>query len=244
MDAAERRRGAGPPDQFRAEHGAGRRQGLWRRRRHDDADRRRHRRHDLRRLAGARAAAFRARRETWLGQPFPQPHDGHAVGRRQEHRRGRRLDRLGRRRRACCMSARSSAGAVPGPVCLRPRRHPPDRDRRRGRARLSSTPTIFLGGRCGSTDAAARGRDPRATSPRRSARASRRRPRRSSSLRPSTWCRRSWTSPSTRASIRREAAFVAGGGAAGLNCVAIARRLGCRACWCRRPARRSRPPAR
>ena len=131
MDAAEVAEAPGPPDQLRPEHGAGRRQGLWPRRHRNDADRRRHRRHDLRRLAGpprphpahprdlARPAAF-------------QPHDRHALGRRQEHRRRRRLDRLGRRRRAAaCRPDQRRRRAGPGR--LRPRRHPPDRDRRRGR---------------------------------------------------------------------------------------------------------------
>jgi hypothetical protein len=72
------RRSASPPDQFRPQHGAGRRQGLWRWRRRRDADRRRCRRHHFRRLAGAARPHSEDPRN--LARPaFPQPHDRHAL---------------------------------------------------------------------------------------------------------------------------------------------------------------------
>ena len=82
-----------------------------------------------------------------------------------------------------------------------------------------------------------RGARRRAARPRRSTR--RRAP--SSPSPTSTWSRRSTRSPSTRALDPRDSLLVAGGGAAGLNIVPIARELGCRRCSCRaRPARSAR----
>ena len=60
-----------------------------------DADRRRYRRHDLRRFAGSQRP-HPAHARDLARQAACQPHDRHAVGRRAEHRRRRRFDRLGR----------------------------------------------------------------------------------------------------------------------------------------------------
>ena len=77
---------------------------------------------------------------------------------------------------------------------------------------------------------------------------SRPQPPRSWRSRPRRWSARSRRSPSTRASTRATAVLIGGGGAAGLNAVAVARRLGCREVadprGRRRPERRRRADVR
>ena len=191
--------------------------------------RRRHRRHQLRREPGPRRGASPGPARPGSGEPFRGPHDRLPLGRCPEHRCRRRLDRLGRRRRTA------------------PRRPAERRARHRGRsatARAGREPTVtdcalllgyidpdfFLGGAMRLDLDAARGALERAC--RRHARA-----------RPSTRPRAavlaprdradgrapSRTSRSTRASTRRSAVLVGGGGAAGLNASPSARRLGCAA---------------
>ena len=63
-----------------------------------------------------------------------RPRDPHADGRDHHHRRGRRLDRLGRSRRAAAGRA-GKRGLGAGTRLLRPGQHAPDADRRAGRAR-------------------------------------------------------------------------------------------------------------
>ena len=177
-------------------------------------------------------------RETLARRAVLRAHDRLPVGRRQEHRRRRRQHRVGRRRRpAACRAAERRRRARAG--CYG-----------RGGTRPTVTdaclvlgyldPDYFLGGamRLDATRPPRRSSthvgeplgldverggcgDPRAR-------------------RPSTWCERSRRSRSTRASIRASAVLIGGGGAAGLNAVAIARRLGCAADRDpRRSARRS-----
>ena len=56
-------------------------------------------------------------RETLDRPAVSRPHDRLPLGRREQHRRRRRLHRLRSTRAACCPWARKSAGAVPGPAC-------------------------------------------------------------------------------------------------------------------------------
>ena len=63
-----------------------------------------------------------------------RPRDPHADDRDHHHRRGRRLDRLGRSRRAAAGRA-GKRGLGAGAGLLRPGQHAPDADRRAGRAR-------------------------------------------------------------------------------------------------------------
>ena len=84
--------------------------------------------------------------------------DPPAVARRPHHRRRRRLDRLASTRAARSPSGPRSAGAVPGPGLLRPRRHRADGDRRRPRGRPHPRRRRASRARARSTvDAAARG---------------------------------------------------------------------------------------
>ena len=83
-------------------------------------DRVRHRRHDLRRWPGARRQS-RLHARQLARTPLDRPHGRDVDGRRAQHRRRRRLDRLGRRRRA---AARRPAERRRGARArlLRPRR--------------------------------------------------------------------------------------------------------------------------
>ena len=120
-----------------------------------------------------------------------------------------------------------SAGADPGPGLLRPRRHAADRHRRVRSCSATSTRTSSSAARCGSTptprDAALEARGRRAARARRSTRPRRR----SCGSRPSTWCAAIEEITVNQGIDPRAAVLVGGGGAAGLNAVAIARRLGC-----------------
>ena len=71
-----------------------------------------HGRHELRRGAGERRRAARD------GRRHRRPLAARAADDRHPHdRRGRRLDRVGSTRAACCTSVPQSAGAQPGPAC-------------------------------------------------------------------------------------------------------------------------------
>ena len=225
-----RRRGADPRDQLRPGDGAGRRPPLRRaRRRHRHRHRRRHRRHQLRRQPGARRPHPLDARD--LARPaLPRPHDRLPLGRRARasapaaarspgSTRGGLLH-VGpaeRRRRARARPATAAAApSRPSPTArcvlgyidpdVLPRRRDAPRPRGGARPRSARQVAAPLGLRARGGG----GRRPRARDREHGAARSRR-------------------SPSTRASIRATAVLVGGGGAAGLNAVAIARRLGCRA---------------
>ena len=93
----------------------------------DTADRRRHRRHQLRRQPGAPGPHPVDPRD--LARPaLPRPHDRLPLGRRQEHRRRRRLDRLGRRGRPAARrpaERRRDARARPATAAAAPSRPSP-----------------------------------------------------------------------------------------------------------------------
>ena len=166
-------------------------------------------------------------RETWLGRPLREPHDGHALGRYEKHRRRRRLDRLDRRGRPlACRTDQRRSRARPGR--LWPGRFAPDRHGRGACTRLSSIRHIFLGGRMPLDRKAAEAAI--ATRDRRSDRAERsRKPLPSILELASEHMVQAILDVTLNQGIDpASAAFVAGGGAAGLNCVAIGRRLGCR----------------
>ena len=139
-----------------------------------------------------------------------------------DHRRRRRLDRLGRRRRPAARRP-ESAGVRARPGLLRPRRQRRHRHRRMPGARLPRPGIVpaaagIDAGRGGSARGGrGAGRRRRSASIATSAAAgdpARRRPRR--------WCTRSRRSRSSRASTRARRCWSAGGGAAGFNVVAIA----------------------
>ena len=154
-----------------------------------------------------------------------RPHDGFPVGRREDRRRRRRLDRLGRRRRPAPRRAgERRLGARAG--LLRPRRRTADRDRRRARARLHR-PRLLPRRRDAARHRRRAGGDRATTSPRRSG---------SPLEEAAAAVLRVATEQMVRAIEEitlhqgidpRTAVLVGGGGAAGLNSVAIARRLGC-----------------
>ena len=192
-------------------------------------DRRRHRRHELRRQPGARRAASRGRARPGSGQPLPRPHDRLPLGRRARASAPAAARSPGSTPAACCTSARRAPAPTPGPACYGTRRHRRRRSPTPRWCSATSIPAFFLGGAMPLDLEAARApRSPAQVGEplglddveeAAAAVAARSRPRR--------WSARSRRSPSTRASTRARPVLVGGGGAAGLNAVAVARRLGC-----------------
>ena len=171
-----------------------------------------------------------------------RPPDRLPLGRRQEHRRGRRQHRLGRRGGLLHVGP-ESAGSDPGPVCYgRGGDQPTVTDAALVLGYID--PDFFLGGRMALAVEAAPHGDRRRKSPGRSASRSTRRRSPSSSSPPRRWSMRSRRSRSSRASIREDTVIMGGGGAAGFNAVAIARRLGAAPCCSPRSARCSARRAR
>ena len=108
----------------------------------------RHGRHERRHRARARRRdPVRARLRARV-----RPADRDAGDRPGHARRGRRLDRLGRRRRAAARRA-AERRRGPGPGLLRPRRHGADRDRREPRARPDRRRLASSAAACSSTRA-------------------------------------------------------------------------------------------
>ncbi len=131
----ERRGRLEPPDllrQLRAGGGARRRQGI--RGRRPERDRLRHGRDELRRQRHPRRLHQVHPRDV-AGGEVRRAHHGALVGRRQEHRGGRGLDRLDRLRRPPARRARQRGRGTRARL-LRPRRDRADGDRRGTRARL------------------------------------------------------------------------------------------------------------
>ena len=221
----EHRRGAGAAGQFRAEPRAGRGARLWLGGGFRHADRRRHRRHHLRRIAGPPRPHSADARDL-ARPPARQPHDRDALGRRAQHRRRRRLHRLRRSRRPPpCRSDQRRRRARAGR--LRSRRHA---GRPSPTPRLSSASSTPISSSAATWGSIARRRRRRsgATSPIRSARRSRKPRPRSSTLATENMVQAIMDITVNQGIDPTDATFVAGGGAGGLNCVAIARRLGCR----------------
>ena len=164
-------------------------------------------------------------RETWLGRPYFGHMTGLPVGRRPQRWRGRRLDRPRRQRRAAARRARERRRRS-RPGLLRRRRHAPDGDRcvrRTGlyRSRVTSSAAVRARRRRRARGDPCPGR-----------RAARSRRARGGGGDRRARHRDAWCSAIEEITIHqgidpRDAVLVGGGGAAGLNTVAIARRLGC-----------------
>ena len=199
--------------------------------------------------ASSAAAQVVSTRETWLGEPFTGHLTGLSVGRRALHRRRRRLDRLGRRRRPAARRARRAPGADPGPACYGRGGDAADRHRRGARCSATSTRTTSSAADARSTST--RPRAAIATLAARSAIGARA----GGAARIIAVANEHMVAAIKEITVNqgvdpRESVLVAGGGAAGLNIVPIARELGCRrvlraaqprrAERVRRPARRHR----
>ena len=181
-------------------------------------------------------------RETWLGKPFVSHMTGMpSVDVRSIGAGGGSIAWVDERRPAC-MSARSAPARFPGPPPTA-RRRPPDRHRRRAGPRLRRS-RFFPWRADGARRAAARDALQREVAGR-SAKSLEEAAIAVIELATENMVQAIMDITVNQGVDPTETAFVAGGGAGGLDCVAIARRLGCRRVLVSRsPARRWRRPAR